>query len=493
VRTSRIAPHSLRQEPVMTVTSTAAANTSAVSQPQTIVVTASRVDQAVNTIRDRLDEGWFNDVSHGDLQDINATLKNLTPAERNEAIAQLSDAEIEKWTDELDNGGFLGMGEGLNVDERRDLHAALGESLDSTQLARVYEAYDNRAQKLELAQGVAAHASADVKTDFIDALAAKTTEADKIGGVMINDLGDTEGLAVAHVLGSLGGNQTALSEAYGHLGDNQLKSVVEAATQQTMYANMSGGVPTYSYDAAPLADLVDAAATSTDAQLKARVFEHAGQQLGTVSGANGLFTPTIGAKEAANEIRTSMEGLLKSDVNGVVEALEQDYQAGKGMTPFLQETLGQDNGADTIRSLVDQLARGNDLSENMLTRFTTPTSQDGGVFYPAAERMGYFSGSLHQAFVGANKSIEDNAKTLESIFGFAVGKLPGPGVSDAAGWLTEKGFEAAVDSYKGENADLFESIVALTTPTGADGRPYDGPAEVSYNEGWESVTRIPLN
>ena len=29
---------------------------------------------------------------------------------------------------------------------------------------------------------------------------------------------------------------------------------------------------------------------------------------------------------------------------------------------------------------------------------------------------------------------------------------------------------------------------------GADGRrPYDGPAEVSYNEGWESVTRIPLN
>ena len=32
------------------------------------------------------------------------------------------------------------------------------------------------------------------------------------------------------------------------------------------------------------------------------------------------------------------------------------------------------------------------------------------------------------------------------------------------------------------------SIVALTTPTGADGRrPYDGPAEVSYNEGWEKA------
>ena len=44
------------------------------------------------------------------------------------------------------------------------------------------------------------------------------------------------------------------------------------------------------------------------------------------------------------------------------------------------------------------------------------------------------------------------------------------------------------------NSRLLFFALFLTTPTGADGRrPYDGPAEVSYNEGWESVTRIPLN
>ncbi|MDP1282411.1 hypothetical protein Q6300_28190, partial [Klebsiella pneumoniae] len=88
--------------------------------------------------------------------------------------------------------------------------------------------------------------------------------------------------------------------------------------------------------------------------------------MANVSGANGVLTPSIGTGDAADEIRAGREGLLKSDVNGVVEALEQDYQAGKGMTAFLQETLGQDGGADTIRGLVDQLARGNDLKGDML-------------------------------------------------------------------------------------------------------------------------------
>lgn len=464
------------------------------SQPIVSTVSTSRVDQAVGAIRDRLEEGWFNDVSHGDLKDINQTLAGLNADERNAVISELSDAELNKWTGELDNGGgVLGMGEGLSVDERRDLHADLGGSLDATQLERLYNAYDNREQKLELAQGVATHATADVKTDFVGELAAQITENDSLGGVMISDLGDTEGLAVAHVLSSLGGNPTALSAAYGKLSDTQLSGVFEAATQQVMYANMSGGAPTYSYDAGPLADVIDAAATSTDAELKARVFELAGRQMETVSGANGIFTPTLDTAEAAGEIRTSMESLLKSDVNGVIDALEQDYQDGKGMTAFLQETLGQDGGAETIRGLVDQLARGNDLSGDLLSRFTAPIQQDGGVFYPAAERMGYFSGALHQAFEGVNKSAAENVDTLKTIFGFATGKLPGPGVGDATGWLTEQALDTALGEYKSGQADLFESIVDLTTPTAADGRPYDGPAEVSYNEGWESVTRIPLN
>ena len=478
----------------MTVTSVSSSTSVSASPPPPAPVSSSRVDQALETIRDRLDEGFLGDVSDGDLRDISDTLEGLSPAERNAVVSELSDDELNKWTGELDNGGgVLGMGEGLSADERRDLHASLGASLDATQLERVYNAYDNREQKLELAQGVAAHATSDVKTDFIGELADKTTESDGVGGGMISDLGDTDGLAVAHVLGSLGGNQTALNDAYGKLNDTQLSAVFEAATQQVMYANMAGGPPTYSYDAGPLADVVDAAATSADPELKARVFELADRQLETVSGANGIFTPTVGTGDAADEIRASMEGLLKSDVNGVVEALEQDYQAGKGMTAFLQETLGQDKGAETIRGLVDQLARGNDLNGHMLQRFTAHVNQDGGVFYPAAERMGYFSGALHEAFEGVNKSASDNIDTLKTIFGFATGKLPGPGVSDATGWLTEQAFDTALSEYKSGQADLFESIVDLTTPTATNGRPYDGPAEVSYNEAWESVTRIPLN
>jgi hypothetical protein len=471
------------------------------------------VETAVASIREHLQQDSFiiqyNDVSHGDLKSINGVLKGMTPAERNEVISKLSAEELETWASELDNGGFLGMGEGLSADERRDLHGMLASSLDAKQLSRVYDAYDDREQKLELANAISTHASPSTKVDFVKQLAPDTTDKSgrEIEGFIAyssND-GDTEGRAVAEIFGSMKQTPQALKEAYGALNDQQLNAVFEAAVQHKMHTNPGVGGPSiprasYSYDVKPLTKAIDAAATSDDPALKARVFEFAGRHLGTINGAssvgNTIFAPTPGAEKEAKALADSMSKLYGTEVNGITSELERNYQAGKGMAPFLEHLLseGGKEGKAAVRHYIAQLSAGNDGKDDPFTRFTQPERQDGGVYYPNAEKLGYFAGSLHEAIEGISTNRKEQAALVSDIFGAATGNIPVPGVSDAAGFVSKQAVDAAVKGMESGDVELFEALVDLTIPTDPRTKNvYDGPAENSYNEGWFSVTRQKIN
>src|SRR5690606_12518162 len=106
--------------------------------PQESSPMSDPVDSAVNTIRDNLDQGfWDWDVSHGDLAENNSTLADLTPAQRNEVISRLSDGDLDTWADEIN--GSLGE---LSAGERQDLFNSLAQGLDAEQLARVTRAFE---------------------------------------------------------------------------------------------------------------------------------------------------------------------------------------------------------------------------------------------------------------------------------------------------------------------------------------------------------------
>lgn len=467
----------------------------------------STVDTALSAVRDRLDEdGFFGDVTHGDLNDINDILRKLTPDERNQVISRLSESEINTWTDEIDNGGGLvwtGLTEGLSGDERKNLHQLLAQSLDAQQLKRVYNAYDDRDQKLELASAVAQNSTASTKANFVNELAADTTDKSgrEIDGFIVysSSSGDTEARAVAEVLGSLDGNNLALHNAYAALDDRQLNAVFEAAAQHQMHTSVFGGQPTYSYDVKPLTKLVDVAAAASDGVLKARVFEFAGRHLGTISGASSIshmiLAPTPNARKEADALAASMSHLYRTDVNGITDALERDYQAGKGMAPFLEHLIESgDAGKAQIKGYIGQLACGYDGKGDAFARFTSPVSQDGDIYYPHAENLGYFAGSLHVAIEGITKNNKEQADLIKDIFGAVAGKIPTPGVNDAVGLLGKKSIDAVVDHLKKGDVELFEALVELTIPNDPrTGRVYDGPAENSYNEAWFSVTRQKVN
>jgi hypothetical protein len=472
------------------------------------------VDNVVSAIREHLQQDSFiiqyNDVTHDDLKSINELLKGMTREERNEVISKLSAEEIETWTSELDNGGFLGMGEGLSADERGQLHRMLASSLDAKQLSRVYDAYDDRDQKLELANAIATHAPPSTKVDFIKELAPKTTDKSgpEIDGFIVYSAsdGDTEGRAVAEILGSMKQTPQAMKEAYASLTDPQLNAVFEAAVQHEMHTNNFGGPaagmsrPSYSYDVQPLVRVLDAAATSDDPALKARAFEFAGRHLATISGASSIshtmLAPTPGAEKEAKALADSMSKLYGTDVNGITSALERNYQSGKGMAPFLEHLISEGGkaGKDTVRSYIVQLAAGNGGKEDPFKRFTQPEYQDSGVYYPNAEKLGYFAGSLHEAIEAISTNRKEQAALVSDIFGAATGHIPVPGLNDAAGMLSKQAVDAVVKGMEEGDVELFEALVDLTIPL--DPRTnsvYDGPAENSYNEGWFSVTRQKIN
>jgi hypothetical protein len=108
------------------------------------------IESAVRAIESKLDErGWFNDVTHAELQDISTTLEQLTPQQANEVISRLSGATLSKWSDEINSNGLAGTG-GLNADERTDLFNNLASNLKLDQLARVYHAVDDTGMQSEL-------------------------------------------------------------------------------------------------------------------------------------------------------------------------------------------------------------------------------------------------------------------------------------------------------------------------------------------------------
>lgn len=161
---------------------------------------SDRVEDAVSSIEDKLDEGWGDwDVSNGDLQHINRTLEELEPTEVNDVISSLSDQKLSKWADEID--GSLG---GLSADHRADLFSRLASDIDSSQLARVYDSlHDNH--KVEFAAAINNHSTQSAQSGFVDIVQRSALESIDTEGLtaeqksLILDLGqlalDVVGLA----------------------------------------------------------------------------------------------------------------------------------------------------------------------------------------------------------------------------------------------------------------------------------------------------------
>ena len=447
----------------------------------------SAVDNAINSIKDNLSQGFFDwDVSHGDLKSINSTLADLTPSQRNEVISGMSDAELESWAGEVH--GSLG---GLNADERQTLFNDLAAGLDAEQMVRMVEAFDgsgNPDSVRELGAAVATHGSPDAKQAFVEAMAGRTNTGDADfnpqpthrNDVTDKLVADPDALAVAEVLASLEGEY--FDDAWNALSDSQQTSVMQAGIGQAETSSRNGNIT--NFDTSLASRIADAAASSDDANVKADVFELASAKLAVVQsgGDNGAVPFGVGTDSrnasARDALATSMTTLINTDVNAIVARLEGVDHDGSALVTYISEQL--DAGReDQIGELITKVQKGDDLQGDPATRFT---ETDAGGQYANAHNLGYLMGAVEAGVRDVTGDRVAQAEMIRDIFGGAlqIAGIPGGGPSASGSrtgvdMLTDQIIDSIVEGYEQDGAKLSDVMYELGYPTDAKGDPVNHP------------------
>lgn len=386
-----------------------------------------QADAAVSQIRNLMrDGGWFEDnLTNDELKQIAGITRGLSSDEANLVVRNLSPDELNTIAGEIDSSGIGGFN-GLSKDEKRDFIGDLAGKLDATQFGRVAKAFDD---PQEIADIVAVKGATDAKLGFIDAYKDGASSKaqpgawyENIGGATTR-YGNESARAIGTVLGSLDHDSDGLARAIGSsnnrtgefepgiLSTDQLRAVVDASMEQTSHSS-GGSLPSYSFDAGRLNNILDAAATSTDAGLKAEVFQAASQSLGKVQGVGGFLTPSADSHDEAASISDRMGALLRTDTRGIVNRLEADDPTGNALTPFARQQLA-DGKTDQLRELLKELRNGpqNNAQQNL----ADPQH---------AQDLGYALGAVAAGLRSLDKGAKEEAELLGKLLGVGIGEIP---------------------------------------------------------------------
>ncbi len=298
------------------------------------------VDAAVDRVRSNLKENFFDwDVTEKELKDINQALKELSPAQRNEAIGKLSDDDLQHWADET-----KGLNSPLQADDRRDLLNMLAQDLDAQQLGRVAKAFGVE----DMADAVSSHGSPQQKLEFIKSLQGDANADLKIKpglGVTTSSYGNESAKAISQVLGSLKDSPSEFSQAIQSLDQaGKLGDVMKVAAGQTTMTVSGSAYPSVSFDDKNLRDILAGASNVPAGDLTTRtsVFAAAAPQLAAMQGATG-FMVDPGGYNAATAQGTA-------DAMGKVLTRAQAENAGLVDKPVIPPSVSMDQNIQDAQS-----------------------------------------------------------------------------------------------------------------------------------------------
>lgn len=454
------------------------------------------VATTLNTIRDNLQDGFFDGVSADELRENSQALDLLSGDDTNSVIEQLSDDELAKWADELYDGktlGIFGSG-GLNIDERNSLYNNLAVDLDSEQLERVYHALGDEDRQAEFIGAIATHSSETTRVSLIEQLASQTTDGsvrfEASFAVSGTDQWDQDAAAVSTLIGSLTHAPT-IEQAFAALDNEQLQAVLEAGTRpETMTSSMGHASHTsWFFDTTGLTSVLESAAVSGDNDLKARVFELASRQIEQIRDTDSLLAPNPSADERAGEVADALSELLASDTVGIITSLEKgsavlSSRAGNGISTYTEELIRQGD-LDTIREIIARLQAGNGLTADP-SEFLSRSSVDthGNRDFQNASNLGYMVGSVREAITAIQTDAQEQAATLNTLFGAAFGlaglAIPSGQIAGKAALVLARPLSAElVDDVTGSLADgnlsLGDAIEQLALPADIYSSDVTGP------------------
>lgn len=431
----------------------------------------SDVASATDTIQDNLHQHIFDwDVTRGELTENSELVASLTPEERNELVSNLSDDELKNWTQEID-----GLNGSLTANERQELYNDLAEGLDGEQLTRLVEAFDGSpGGRQALGDAVAAHASPEAKIAFIDAT------KDSIDGEYSATLGrdgNAETVVIAKVLASLSGDQAAFDEAIKSLSQGQLEDVLAVGLGRNYVADPTGYTAgTYYFEPSAALGIIEAAANSSDVQVKGAVFAAATEHFNTLEGQ----TPDAAYTEALTQ-------LIQSDPSGLVNELQSRTDVtGGSLAAYAKEMINSGNEQD-LQNLLVQMQQGNDGTGNAFENFSDPAF---------ARNLGFMTGAIAAAINSITGDAQAQADMLGNIFGvgFGLGGMANPpaGVIATVGnGITSAIISDIIDGVAEGNTDLKQAMYELAIPRGEEGEVnMAGTGYDAFNASFAAVAEL---
>ena len=417
-------------------------------------------DAAVNDIHHHLDgTGFLGTISNSDLKDSTKDLTSLSSADANDAVSKLGDDDLKTLAE---GGTWHELSEG----EKRDFLNDMAGKLSGDNLAKLGKAFGYEA----VAEAVTSHGTPNAQADYVAALAPQVSgDAQNhvtVGG-SYSTYGNDAAKAAGQVLAGLSGQPSAFNDAVNALSKaGKLDDVMKTALGQT--DNYSASAVTSSYKPEQLVKILNAAATSNDPAVKAKVFEEGGKQLKALEDTHMSlgYYPT-GAEDAAKQVGAAMGNILKSDTNGVIHALDNNAfsRDGHALSSYFREMVKEGNYGD-IADIVQKQQTGNDGNQNVATRLGPP--------YDNAKDLGYVTGAIEAGIKGYTNDASKQAAAVGSIFNAVITATAaaGPGATVASagmGYLTTGLVNAATDSIASNGDNLSQSLSLLAYPHNEDG------------------------
>lgn len=392
---------------------------------------ADPVTDAANSISKSLETGFLNPVSNDDIKSAVGQITNLPAAEANQLIDRLeSSGQLDRIADEVNDGSWFGNG-GLSADERRAFFTDMAGKLSGENLAALSESFSRTdggggefGAVTDLSKEIATHASPQTRVDYISAMKPQVdgeSYTDTYFGGAVNHDTDAQAAAVGNVLGSLRGSYA--EAGFNAIGD-RLPHVLTTATDGELRTGM-GGHATATWDAQGYRNIMDAAASMGDADLKARVFDAGVDTLKSVRDTNSVFggLTVMGKDDALRTMTDGLTAVVNSDTTGVMTELTYNRETadGSSFASYAKEMLNQDRGAELGQQMA-RLQLGNDENGDPIQRLdetvTVPgTDQERR---PNAGALGYFVGATYAATASITKDVADQRAMATSVLDSAL-------------------------------------------------------------------------
>lgn len=453
------------------------------------------VDATAKQIDGLLHDDGFLGLSRNDhLHKISALLQQLHGNQLNQAFDKLGSDDLKMLAGKIDSGGVFGA-QGLSSGERQDLFNDLARNADGQHLASLSGDL-GRDDTQALAQSVGNFGTTQTKLDYIKGLGPQTTRQDDAVNAGFGETTLTTGSPAANAVGTVLGSMrgTALDNALGSLTDSQLQSVMKASEHETVTTTSIGQgatTETTTYDTKQLANIINATASTTDVQQKARVFQYGAQALNDINGSNTLLSPDVTADSQLKQVSGALTNLLGSNTTGVVDQFNTNDATGQALISYTRQMVNEgQSGQQQLGRFIAQLRQGNDLRTDPTTYLNT---YEGDHFYRNAENLGYFTGAIEEGLLQNTQDTNAGADVIRNVFNAAssaartFGPTPVKVAIPLANGLTQAGINSVVNGINGKVAGERTAFYELALGQDAHGNRYRGPAEPFFTTGIVNV------